>query len=44
MRARQAQEAIEKSPWQHEPEPPIQYPPRRHCCDPRQPTTGCLEQ
>jgi len=31
MRARQAQEAIEKSPWHHDPEPPIHQPPRRHC-------------
>jgi len=44
MRARQAQEAIEKSSWHHDPEPPIHQTPRRHCRNPRQPTTGWAEQ
>jgi len=35
MRARQAQEAIEKSPRHHHPEPPEHHSPHRHCRNPR---------
>jgi hypothetical protein len=45
MRARQAQEAIEKSPRHHHPEPPEHHSPHRHRRkSSTQPTTDCDEQ